>query len=776
MGVDSAAIVSGTGSSAKYYRAWSGSSNANSDCASGDKQYFGDAKGLDLWALEKSQVYKPQVVVLPASTTVDVGTQVSVTGVVQSGGTAYGSFVFMNASTVTATGVTYAVTLGNPAVPATCPDSVTFTSKPSGVTPTYTKATCKITFNGMPTSLTANQSLTFGFNYVVAATNPGPIPITTTIAASNETNNQMPNTATAQTVVAQPIVSVSKVANPGEGSAVPVGSTITYVLSVDVSNAPLTSALSLSDTLGAGLQFGSIVSSSPALVCTGSLNCSLDSGSGIGTYSVTYTATVLGSAGATVNNSVVASGGGSTPICNSCSVTNTVQRTRLTVAKNMAGRLLSTDQFTVSIGAASSVVVASNTSSGNASSVSTGAVDVTAGTAYTLSEAAAGSPLADLSRYTSTYACTNATAGGTAVSASGTGTSVSVTPQAGDDITCTFTNTPKYPGITATKTASPTTLVAGGSNQKYQISVVVTNGPTTAAIALTDTLPTGVTLSGAPQLIGGGTLASCGNSSGSAIGPNCSLASGLANGTYTIDIPVRVASTAVAGGASNTAHLSGGGDPACTSSDTKCNPSTGTVTVEQKADLRIEKTATPDGSYVPDQSLNYQIVVTNDGPSDVDGASIQDTVPAKVSVSLWSCTPATGADCGLNASGTDNNVSLTGVKIPAGKSVTINVTGKAQRSATGDIVNTATVTPPTSTPCATAACVLTDTVTNQNSGKPVLVIDKLATPSVFAVGGRGLYTITVENTGTGSTTDVITVTDTMPAGITIDTTKVSGEG
>ncbi|QIL69905.1 DUF11 domain-containing protein [Diaphorobacter sp. HDW4B] len=774
IGLNSSTVLSGSGSSSIYYRKWAGSNNANTDCTASD-QYFGDGKGLDLWALEKSQVFIPTIEILEPSTPVDVSTQVSVTPSVLSGGTAYGSFSFNNAGSAPATGVTYQVTigtLGGSGVTKTCPAAVTFTLLPTGVMATYSAATCKVSFSGMPTTLTVGQTLLFNFNYVVAAGNPGPIPITTVIAATNETANApAPNTDTAQTTVAVPVVNVSKSANPAAGSAVPVGSTITYVLSADVSNAPLTSALSLADTLGAGLQFGSIVSNSPALVCTGSLNCSLPSGTGIGTYSVTYTATVLASAGATVNNSVVASGGGSTPICNSCSVTNTVQRTRLTVSKNMAGRLLSTDQFTVSISGG----VASNTSSGNANSVSTGAVDVNAGTAYTLSEAAAGSPLADLSRYTSTFACTNATAGGTAVPASGTGTSVSVTPQAGDEITCTFTNTPKYPNIAATKTASPTTLVAGASNQKYQINVVVTNGPTTETIALTDTLPTGVTLSGAPQLTGGGTLASCGNTSGSAIGPNCTLASGLANGTYTIDIPVQVASTAVAGGASNTAHLSGGGDPACTSSDTKCNPSTGTVTVVQKADLRIEKTATPDGSYVPDQSLNYQIVVTNDGPSDVDGASIQDTVPSKVNVSLWSCTPATGADCGANASGTDNNVSLTGVKIPAGKSVTITVTGMAQRSATGDIINTATVTPPTSTPCATTACVLTDTVTNQNSGKPVLVIDKQATPSAFAVGGRGLYTITVKNTGTGSTSGVITVTDTMPAGITIDTTKVTGE-
>lgn len=773
VGVDSAAIVSGSGNSAKYYRSWSGTRNSMGDCGN-NAQYFGDAKGLDLWAFERSQVYKPQIVVVPASTTVDVGAQVSMTGVVQSGGTSYGNVVFVNASTVTATGVTYSVLLGNPAAPSTCPDSVTFTAVPTGVTPTYTKATCRITFTGMPTSLTANQSLTFGFNYVVAGTNPGPIPLTATITATNESVNQpMPNTATAQTVVATPTVTVRKTASPGTGSQVAVGDSITYVLSVEVSNAPLTSPLTLTDLLGAGLQFGSISSSSPGLACTGSLSCSLPLGTNTGTYSVTYAASVLSSAGATVTNQVTATGGSttSTPICSSCSVSHTVQRTRLTVLKNIAARLLSTDQFAVSISNGPSVQT-----SGTNTSVSTGAFDATPGVAYTLSEAGAGSPVANLSRYTSTYACTNATAGGTVVPASGTGVSLSVRPQAGDDITCTFTNTPKYPVVTATKAASPSTFVVGASGQQYRINVVVTNGPTTAAIALTDTLPTGVTLTGAPQLTGGGTLSTCTTDTGSAIGPNCSLDAGLANGTYTITIPVNVASTAVPSGASNTAHLSGGGDPLCTATGAACNPSTGPVTVEKKADLRIAKTATPSGSYVPDQSLNYQIVVTNDGPSDVDGASVQDPVPKEVNVSAWSCTPQTGADCGATTSGANNNVSLTGVNIPAGKSVTITVTGKAQRSAVVDIINQATVTPPTFTPCATSACVLTSTVTNTNSGKPTLVIHKQAAPEAFAVGGRGLYTITVDNTGTSSTSGVITVTDNMPAGITIDTSKVSGTG
>ncbi|QNP49736.1 beta strand repeat-containing protein [Diaphorobacter aerolatus] len=326
----------------------------------------------------------------------------------------------------------------------------------------------------------------------------------------------------------------------------------------------------------------------------------------------------------------------------------------------------------------------------------------------------------------------------------------------------------QQPGITATKTASATPLLVGAAGQNYKIAITVSSGPTTATISVADTLPTGITLAGVPTVNNGATLSGCTASSGSALGPNCQLNSGLANGTYTVTIPVAVAASAVAAGGLNKANIGGGGDPSCTAANSNetCDPSTPVTTVVQKADLSITKTASPASSYVPGQDLNYTLVVSNAGPSDVTGVSVADTVPASVAVTSWSCTASAGATCGT-AGGTTNTVSLPGASLASGSSITISITGKAQLAATGDIVNTATVTPPAGVSCTTAPCVRTATVTNTNGGTPGLAITKVATPSAFAVGQTGIYSLSVRNNGTSSTSGQITVTDAMPTGITI---------
>ena len=322
IGVDSAnANFNGSGN---YYRSWGGSSDNNTDCFNNANEYFATAKGLDLWALERSPTFQEPIEIVEPTLGVDVGTMVSVTSAVLPGESAFGNFVFSNAGDVTATGVTYAATLGNPAVPATCPAAVTFTMVPSGVTATYQPAPlCSITFTGMPGTLTPGQSLNFNFNYVVALTNPGPIPITTVIAAANETPGApAPNTATAQTVVARPVIGVVKSSTPAAGSEVDVGDTITYTLSTTIANAPLTTTLTLDDLLGPGLSFGAVTGSHPSFTCSGALVCTLPPGTAIGTYTVTYTATVNASATGSVANNVVASGGGgdTPPTCAPCQV------------------------------------------------------------------------------------------------------------------------------------------------------------------------------------------------------------------------------------------------------------------------------------------------------------------------------------------------------------------------------------------------------------------------------------------------------------------------
>ncbi|MBK7503232.1 MAG: hypothetical protein IPI14_11930 [Polaromonas sp.] len=110
-------------------------------------------------------------------------------------------------------------------------------------------------------------------------------------------------------------------------------------------------------------------------------------------------------------------------------------------------------------------------------------------------------------------------------------------------------------------------LVVGGSGQFYNITITIANSATTAPLLITDALPTGINLSGAPTVTGGTstgvTLASC-PASGSTTAP-CQINTGASVGTIIVRVPVNVAASATNG--NNTANLDGGGDPACNGSD-----------------------------------------------------------------------------------------------------------------------------------------------------------------------------------------------------------------
>jgi uncharacterized repeat protein (TIGR01451 family) len=130
---------------------------------------------------------------------------------------------------------------------------------------------------------------------------------------------------------------------------------------------------------------------------------------------------------------------------NQCKATLRLQKQIVT------GRESGTDQFALSIASGGSPL-ASTTTTGAGTTVTTGLATLAPfnpGVLHTLSEAASGTT--DLSDYTSTYSCANASSGTGTVLPSGTGTSFSLTPASGDDITCTVVNTRRPVTLTLTK-------------------------------------------------------------------------------------------------------------------------------------------------------------------------------------------------------------------------------------------------------------------------------------------------------------------------------------
>ncbi len=169
-----------------------------------------------------------------------------------------------------------------------------------------------------------------------------------------------------------------------------------------------------------------------------------------------------------------------------CTITNTA-RPILRLRKELPdGRLQAGDQFTLTIGGPGAGSGATVTTTGATATPAQVAVvsPATAGSSYNFTETAAGGAV--LANYTTTYACTNARAGGQAPS--GNATSFAVTPVAGDQLDCTFRNVPvPRADLAVTKTVNPTTVVSG-SVVTYTVTVV-NNGPGAANGALVRDTP-----------------------------------------------------------------------------------------------------------------------------------------------------------------------------------------------------------------------------------------------------------------------------------------------
>lgn len=177
---------------------------------------------------------------------------------------------------------------------------------------------------------------------------------------------------------------------------------------------------------------------------------------------------------------------------------------QISKALGTGGRRFSTDQFTVRINQASTVV-ASATTTGTGTTVTggnTGLVQVTPGTAYTLDEIMSGP--GSLSQYTSTLACTNAINGVTTTFP--TTVPGNITPVLGDVISCVVTNTRLAGNATLVVSKTSTVLSDGvsaanpksipGAIIRYTITVQNTGNLSVDAnsIVIVDAFPPNFTL------------------------------------------------------------------------------------------------------------------------------------------------------------------------------------------------------------------------------------------------------------------------------------------
>jgi large repetitive protein len=304
------------------------------------------------------------------------------------------------------------------------------------------------------------------------------------------------------------------------------------------------------------------------------------------------------------------------------------------------------------------------------------------------------------------------------------------------------------PVLTATKTAGAAFVRGSTSSYTITLGAAASAGPINAvdAVVMTDTLPAGITLDGAPTGSGWLCTGLAGDTSFS-----CSRTGALAAGsTYAaITVPVRVALSAPAS-VDNTVSVSGGGATA---------PSSATVTtpVNASADVRIAKSVDNNAPTLGSPTVEFTLRVTNDGPSVATSVSVTDVLPA--GLTFVSASPVQGSFAG--------SIWTVGSLNP-GASTTLKIRATTTNFGPG-ITNTATVSAAEADPVPSNN---TSSVTLQGQ-KANLSLTKSVDNAVPNVGGNVVYTLTVSNAGPDSATNV-EVTDLLPATLTFVSASPAG--
>lgn len=401
-----------------------------------------------------------------------------------------------------------------------------------------------------------------------------------------------------------------------------------------------------------------------------------------------------------------------------CTITNT-RRARITLREQVNGRLYAADQFQLAVSGAGSTTL---TSSSTGAAITAGAVTVTTtgagtglftnathptfratpGQSLTFTTTMAGSSTSPLSNYNTTLTCTNAFGGSGATGGLPTSqaqSTYSLSPAPGDDITCTYTHTPK-----AVLTLAKSVVNDNGQSAVASAWTLTATGPTTI---------TGTSGSGAVTAV----TVDAGAYTLSESGPAGYLQTNLAC-TGTAD-----------GNPGDGLALAAGEIATCTF--TNDDQAVGRTLVKSAASL----TNDPDGSNTITQgdTLTYTVTMTNTGITTLTNVQVLD---AQLTPGSQNCASvATGGTCVL---------------------VGTHVVTPAEGTA-GEVVNTATTTS-TQLPSAYAS----NTVTTPVEALPDAALDVVKShDGDFSAGSTAQYTLVVSNVGSGTITGTTTVTDTL---------------
>ena len=312
--------------------------------------------------------------------------------------------------------------------------------------------------------------------------------------------------------------------------------------------------------------------------------------------------------------------------------------------------------------------------------------------------------------------------------------------------------------LSISKTSDATNdIIPKDGTVTYSI-VVTNNGPTDVTGAqVTDMFPDDLTAITWTAAASTGSSVTDANGAGD-IDTTVDLLDG-GSATFTVNA---TAVTDFTGTISNTAEVTAPDDVFDT--DTTNNTSTNDLTVAEVADLMITKDNSVGDFSTAGSTISYIIVVTNNGPTDVEGAEVIDVFPDELTNVTW--TAAADAGSSVAQSAGSGNINTT-VDLVSGESATFTVTATIDDTLTGGtvVLNTARVAAPDDRfdPDQTNN-VSDDSITLSQSGD--LSITK-QNDSNDVVGEEGTfnYTIVVTNSDSNDTVEDVPVMDTFPASL-----------
>jgi uncharacterized repeat protein (TIGR01451 family) len=308
--------------------------------------------------------------------------------------------------------------------------------------------------------------------------------------------------------------------------------------------------------------------------------------------------------------------------------------------------------------------------------------------------------------------------------------------------------------LAVTKTGPAT--VTAGANVTYTITLT-NNGPSDAAnVSLSDTLPTGTTFVSETHPAGFTSTTPGAGGTGTVTENAATLA---ASGTATFTLVVKANSNlSSANTLSNTATVSS----QTTDPSPGDNTSTTSAAISTSADLAVTK-AGP-ATVTAGANVTYTVTLTNNGPSDSQGVSLTDAVPTNTT--FVSETHPTGFSSTTPAVGGTGTITETTATFAGGSTATFTIVVKvnANAASASSISNTATVSATTTDPNNANN---TSAVTSSVATSADMSVTKTGPAGPVDAGSPVTYTVAVTNGGP-SDAQAVVVTDTVPAGATIN--------